>query len=192
MKGLFRKGCGTAVAVLALVITAPAAASASTGVTLAATTQIACPSQQFAQPFLAWGDRHWYTLLPGESADNFDGTGWRLYGNAWFGSAKLQDGNVGQVLDLAFQGEAVSPVTCVNSAYPQARTMVSNLSGWSGVAVLVSFFENGSWTCPVPTGQVTNPAGGWAPSVPVLIHAQALTAQTPMRFYLLGTGQKSL
>src|SRR5579859_3559943 len=118
MKGLFRNGSVTVVAVLALAAMLPGAASASTGLTLAATTQLTCPSQQFGQPFLGWGDSNWYTLLPGESADNFLGTGWRLYGNASFGAAKLQDGSVGHVLDLGFQGEAVSPVTCVNSAYP--------------------------------------------------------------------------
>jgi hypothetical protein len=192
MKGLFRKGFGTAVIVLALGAMLPAVASASTGLTLAASTQVSCPSQQFAQPFASWSDSHWYTLLPGESADSFDGTGWRLYGDAWFGTAKLQDGSLGRVLDLGFQGEAVSPVTCVNSDYPSVRTMIADVSGWQGVAMYVSFFQNGSWTCPVASGIAKSFSSAWSPSVALQIHAQTLGGQTPVRFYLLGTGQRSL
>jgi len=220
MKDLFRTGWGAAVVALALTAT-PAIASGSPVELRAAASHattpapgtpqtpakpatpakaakpapnphVSCPSQQFSQPFLALHDRHWYTLLPGESADSFDGTGWALTGKARVTSATLKDGHTGQVLELSSGGKALSPVECVDSAYPQARTLIDTQKGRRGVSVYVSFYEHGSWTRPAATGNVKSARAAWQPSVPMKIHAQALKAQTPMRFVLLASGSGAL
>ena len=60
---LFRSiGIGAAVAAFGAV---PATALAQN----AASTTTACANPLLTQPFLAWGDSHWYALAPGETAD---------------------------------------------------------------------------------------------------------------------------
>src|SRR5689334_253043 len=41
-----------------------------------------CGPQSFTQPFLSAGDQNSYTLMYGQSADTFDGSGWTLSGGA--------------------------------------------------------------------------------------------------------------
>lgn len=82
-----------------------------------------CPDEQFSQPFLSFGDSRSYTLAPGESADNFDGTGWVLSGGATIRTTTLDDGSTGEVLDLPAGSTAVSPAMCVSTGYPFGRMM---------------------------------------------------------------------
>ncbi len=82
-----------------------------------------CPGEQFTQPFLAFGDSGYYTLAPGESADNFDGTGWSLSGGATIVTATLADGTMGSVLDLPAGSTAVSPTMCVSTGFQGGRMM---------------------------------------------------------------------
>lgn len=85
--------------------------------------------------FLGWGDTNWYTLVPGESLDNFAGTGWTLSGGARLVSQKLYDGKTGYVLDMPSGSKAVSPLVCIGNGYPIAKTLIRNLAGTSdGVA----------------------------------------------------------
>ena len=84
---------------------------------------MACPGEQFSQPFLAWGESQYFTLAPGESADNFDGTGWVLTGGASIVTTTLADGSTGSVLDLPAGSTAVSPPMCVSTGYPSGRMM---------------------------------------------------------------------
>jgi hypothetical protein len=72
---LFRRrwlGLAVALAVLAL---GPGASPA-----LADTS--ACSSPSLSQPLLSANDTNWYTMVAGESADNFAGDGWTLSGGA--------------------------------------------------------------------------------------------------------------
>src|SRR5438477_9933584 len=112
-------GLGVAVASLALF---PGQAAAAT-----------CPNSLFSQPLLSFGDAGWYTLAPGESVDNFAGTGWSLSGGARIVTTTLADGARGAVLDLPAGGAAVSPPTCVTNDYPTARALVRNVTGGWGV-----------------------------------------------------------
>src|SRR5690348_4681692 len=77
--------------VLSVGIAQPTTATAATATTL-------CPPPILSQPFA--GDSRWYTLAPGETADNFSGTGWILTGGAKIVTTTLLDGRTGSVLDL--------------------------------------------------------------------------------------------
>jgi hypothetical protein len=83
----------------------------------------ACPDEVFTQPLLAFGDSRFYTLAPGESAGDFDGTGWTLSGGASIVTTTLADGSAGSVLDLPAGSSAVSPPMCVSTGYQAGRMM---------------------------------------------------------------------
>jgi hypothetical protein len=178
MKGLFRKGCVTVGAVVALAGAAPSIASADP-----------CPSNSLSQPFLAWGDTNEYTLLPGESVDNVTGDGWELWRGANLATTSLEDGQVGQVLDMPAGSVAVTPPMCVNaSAYPMARTMVQDVSGTEGVAVYVAYDGPGAGDWPFAAGNIKNTVPGWAPSKPIMLHAGQLRGQHTVRLILVSYG----
>ena len=40
---------------------------------------------------------------------------------------------------------AISPVMCVDSTYPTAKTMIRDVSGGGGVAVFVTYADGSSW-----------------------------------------------
>jgi hypothetical protein len=216
MKGLFRTGSVTAGAVIALAAVSPSIATAvpagrgapassgkppqaSSGKPAQAAAGKAgqqlspaadgCPGYSLSQPFLAWGDTHEYTLLSGESVDNVGGLGWQLSGGARLTSATLQDGKVGQVLDMPAGSHVVTAAMCVNASnYPLARAMVSNLSGTEGVAVYVSYASNGLWGWPLATGMVKSPVPGWGLSKPIMLHAGELRGEHLVRFTLVAYG----
>ena len=58
---------------LGLGITALVAGSAQAATTVDTS---ACTAPLLSQPFASAGDYNWYTLVPGESPDSFNGTGW--------------------------------------------------------------------------------------------------------------------
>jgi hypothetical protein len=183
MKGLFRKGCGTALAVFALAVLAPAAASAS--------TPVSCPDYPLSLPFLAWGDLNQYTLLAGQTVDNFDGTGWKLTGGAKLVTTTLADGSTGQVLDLPNGAQALSPAMCVDaSSFPQARTMAANVQGTQGVQVYIQY-SNGTWGNPLAAGIVKNTYPGFNASKPIMLHSSTLVGVHLARFTLVGASNAS-
>ena len=92
-----------------------------------------CKESLFTQAFLYAGDSNWYTLVPGEAAGNFTGTGWTLSGGAGIKKTTLQNGNAGYVLDLPSASSALSPTFCVNSEYPTARAIIRNFVATGGV-----------------------------------------------------------
>lgn len=88
-----------------------------------------CSDPVLTQPFTAFNDQNYYMLVPGETADNFDGGGWTLTGGASITTTTLADGSTGSVLDLPSGATAISPDVCVNSNYPTARAMVDDVAG---------------------------------------------------------------
>src|SRR6202007_2713862 len=92
-----------------------------------------CGEGEFSQPFTSFKDNNWYTLVPGQSAEGFNGEGWELSGGASVQTTTLPDGSTGTVLDLPSGSKAVSPRTCVTSWYPTARAYVRNVVGGEGV-----------------------------------------------------------
>jgi hypothetical protein len=120
-----------------------------------------CIAPAFLQPFAAFGDDGFYTLMPGESADNFDGTGWSLNGGARIVTTTLEDHSIGQVLDLPSGSSAVSPLMCVRSNYPTARTMIRDAASAAGVQVYVSYVGTNTWEQPKNTGKVHGKSTAW-------------------------------
>src|SRR5208283_710883 len=98
-----------------------------------------CASPALTEPFSAFGDANQYALVPGESADSFTGSGWKLLGGAKLITSKLYDGTSGSVLDLPSGSIAISPATCVTSSYTNVRTMVRNLASSAGTTMYVSY-----------------------------------------------------
>jgi hypothetical protein len=150
-----------------------------------------CSNPLLSQPFLASGDSKWYTLMPGESADNFAGNGWQLSGGAKIVATKLADGTTGSVLDLPSGSKAVSPIVCVTSSYPTARTMVRNVKGSEGVFFYVSYEGTSTWNTPKNTGQVHGNNTAWTLSDPVNLQPYNITGWQPMRITLIPGGNTS-
>jgi hypothetical protein len=128
---------------------------------LAAVDTSMCAQLAFSQPFAAFGDYGYYTLMPGQSVDNFAGTGWAFSGGAGLLSVKLHDGSTGQVLNLPGGASAISPLMCVSSNYPTGRTMIRNVRGVSGVQFYVSYQGSRTWTKPRNTGLVHGWGTAW-------------------------------
>jgi hypothetical protein len=124
-----------------------------------------CTNPLLSQPFASLGDTNDYTLVPGESDNNFDGTGWRLFGGANIQSQTLADGSTGSVLDLPRGSIAISPLTCVNTSYVSARAMINDVGGDGRLKYFVSYpgtrgrFDFGSVTG-------ASPGDGWSLSDP--------------------------
>ena len=140
-------------ACMAVGIAALAAGSAQAATTTSIDTS-ACANPLLTQPFLSAHDSNWYTLIPGQTPGNFDGTGWQLSGGARIITTQLADGSTISVLDLPSGSKAVSPTMCVTSSYPTARTMVRDAKGSEDVFVYVSYEGTSTWTNPKNTGQV--------------------------------------
>ena len=126
-----------AITAAALAGIAPTAAIAD-----AAAASQSCASNALTEPFSALGDTNEYALIPGESADSFNGTGWTLSGGAKVLTTKLSDGTTGDVLQIPSGGAAVSPPMCVTSSYSSLRTMLRNVTGSASLNIAVAFTSN--------------------------------------------------
>ena len=185
---------------LAIAAAAAAPAQAKTASTQTVTTPVdtsMCAAAALTQPFLSWQDTNWYALAPGQTAGNFNGAGWVLSGGAKIVTMKLANGTTGSVLDLPAGSQAVSPTVCLTSAYPNARMMVSNLSGSNGgkVGFSVSYAGTSSATTPVQTGTFKTTgnqgvSGGWGLSDPVALAPGSNAGWQPMQITLTGSGPK--
>src|SRR5947209_5968211 len=138
---------GLLTAIIACGVSAPA---------MAATTTVDtswCSNPTVSQYLSPFKDSNWYSYMPGESNDSFDGSGWTLSGGASLKTVTLADGQTGTVLDLPSGSKAVSPAICVNNSYPTARTRVRDLIGAEGVQFYVSYEGTATWSTPKNTGQ---------------------------------------
>ena len=99
----------------------------------------ACVKDKLSQPFLSIGDRHWYSLAPGQSVGDFNGDGWTLSGGAVVVPSLIAGDQAGNVLDLPAGAKAVSPPICVQRDFKSARTMVRDVVGKGGVRMSVSY-----------------------------------------------------
>ncbi len=150
-----------------------------------------CQNPLLSQPFLSVGDQNFYTLAPGESVDNFDGTGWTLSGGASLVTTTLADGTTGQVLDLPSGSKAVSPVMCVDLGFQTMRTMVRNVVGAEGVFFYVAYQGTNTWDQPKNTGQVHGQHSDWTLSDPVNVQPSNLPGWQVVQFTFIPGGQKS-
>jgi hypothetical protein len=150
-----------------------------------------CTTPEYSQPFVYAGDSNWYTLLPGESANNFAGEGWELSGGAQIVTTTLSDGSTGQVLDLPSGSKAVSPVICVTSLYPTARGIVRNVKGSEGVFFYVEYEGTNTWEHPKNTGQIHGSGTEWTLVTPVNLQPYNIAGLQPMRITLIPGGKTS-
>jgi hypothetical protein len=176
-------------AVLSGLVASPAMAGATTTASPALNTS-ACTAPTLSQPLLSIGDSNWYTLTPGETFDNFNGSGWTLSGGAQIKSVPLADGATGSVLDLPTGSQAVSPILCVNSGYKTIRTEVRDLAGAAGVHFYVSYEGTSSWGTPQDTGLVHGEQTTWTMSDPVNVQPGNGTGWELVRFTLVPAGTK--
>ena len=156
--------------------------------TTSAVDTSACVDPQVSQPFLSSNDANWYTLSPGEAADDFDGSGWTLSGGAQIITTQLADGQTGSVLDLPSGSTAVSPTVCVQSDYPTARTMVQTTGG-ANIAFAVSYAGTPSWDKPAPAGGIRGTGSGWSLSNPFQVHPGNLAGWQLVRFTFASNGK---
>jgi hypothetical protein len=168
-----------------------AAFGPATAMAEAPTTTSSCATAVFSQPFLFVGDSNWYTLMHGQTVDNFDGTGWTLSGGATMVQTTLANGKAGAVLDLPSGSKAVSPTTCITQYYPRARVMVRNLKGSEGVFFYVSYLGTSTWDKPKNTGQVHGSGAAWTAADPVNLQPYKVAGYQTVRFTFKPGGNSS-
>jgi hypothetical protein len=188
MRNLVRAGRAVG---LSLGIVAAIAGTAQAATTTTAVDASSCSDPSLSQPFASTHDTNWYTLVPGESADNFAGAGWVLSGGATITNTTLADGSVGTVLNLPSGAKAESPMMCVTSAYPRARAEVRDVVGSEGVFFYVSYEGTNTWATPKNTGQMHGNQTAWTLANPVNVQPAGGTGWQPVRFTFVAGGKTS-
>jgi hypothetical protein len=164
--------------------------SLSAAPALAAAT---CEGQTFSQPFAAWSDYNYYTLVQG-GAFNSASEGWELKGGAQVIQTVRPNGKTGGVLNLPSGSTAVSPPVCVTLQYPTARVWVRDVKGAEGVAVGVAYAGTPTATTPKNVGQVHGQQNSWTLSDPINLQPQSTGPNEEtrqVRFVLVAGGQTS-
>jgi hypothetical protein len=160
----------------------------------AATTAVdtsSCTEGVFSQHFLSIGDKNWYTPVGGQDSSGFNGEGWQLSNGAQIVTTTLPDGTTGSVLDLPSGARAVSPLTCVTSEYPTARSYVRNVKGGEGISFNVEYEGTSTWGNAKNTGQIHGANGAWQASSAVNLQPFNTAGWQPMRIVLVGKGTTS-
>jgi hypothetical protein len=157
----------------------------------AATTTLdasSCSPPPVFQPFLSWGDSHWYAMVPGENLDNFAGTGWTLSGGAKLTTQTLADGHTGLVLDMPSGSKAVSPEMCIGDGYPIAKTIIRYGSGDSGSVAFTPY----DLTTGTKLGTMQLPGSAkWSLTPPVNVLPGAISGWHIMQFTYVAGGKNS-
>jgi hypothetical protein len=149
-----------------------------------------CTAPVFTQPFLDIGDSHQYTLAPGQTVDNFDGTGWTLTDGAQLESATVASGGNGSVLDLPNGSTAVSPQMCVDTTYRAARTMIRDVAGQGGgVRVSVTYKSGKHSQKPSATGNISGNGSDWVASRRFNVKPSHVTGWQLVRFTFAAQGK---
>jgi hypothetical protein len=127
-----------------------------------------CNTSQLSQPFTPWLDSSSYELAPG---GDFESSSWSLSGGASIAAGSepfAAAGSLGQSsLSLPAGSSAVSPVTCVDAAYPTVRMFL----GGTGTAAVTVVWNGVS----IPAG-VAVAGGSWSPSLPMVTTSAVLGA----------------
>ncbi len=159
----------------------------------AASAPEVCGGQAFSQPFVAFNDPNFYTLVPGGEFDS-SSEGWELFGGAAIVSGARPNKTTGDVLNLPSGAIAVSPSVCVTLQYPSARVWVRDVKGSEGVAVGVAYAGTKTASQPQNVGQVHGQQTEWTLSSPINVQPQiAGPTEGPrqVRFVLLAGGKTS-
>ena len=193
-----RGACVTAAALAAFAPAAfaPASANAKTSSSTSqmtaaevAAAEANCTPPAVTQPFLPFGDANEYALVPGQSCDNFSGSGWSLSDGASIVSATLYDGSSGNVLLLPAGASAVSPPMCITNQDPTARAMIRDVAGSAGVDITVTYLGPGGSS--TNTGNIKGSAGTWSLARTVNIHPSSVSGWQLAQFTFTPHGDGS-
>ena len=151
----------------------------------------ACQAPELSRPFLNSNDSNYYMLAPGQQNGGFEGQGWTLSGGATVKKAVLPNNKTGSVLDLPSGSVAVSPVICVSTEFPVARTMVRDVVGSEGVFFNVSYAGTSTWENPKNTGQVHGHGSEWSASDRVNMQPENVFGWQLVKITLVAGGNPS-
>jgi hypothetical protein len=152
-----------------------------------------CEGQTFSQPFAAWNDYNYYTLVQGGEF-NSASEGWELKGGAQILQSRRPNRSTAGVLNLPSGSEAVSPPVCVTLQYKTARVWVRNVKGTEGVAVSVAYAGTPTATSPMGVGLVHGAHSCWTLSDPFNLEPQTAgpnEGTRQVRLVFLAGGQTS-
>ena len=157
--------------------------------TAEATVTTTCTQPVLYQPFLPFGDGNWYSLLPGESYDNVDATGWTLSGGASLMKTTLQDGTAGQVLNLPYGAKAITSAACFSNTFPYMRMMLHAVNSGS-VSFQISYLQtSGVWKAWQSTGSVTSSSAGFVLTGQVNLASGPYIGWNQAKIMLVGGGK---
>jgi len=158
---------------------------------VAATSRTAtCEGQSFSQPFAAFGDDNFYTLVPG-STFNSPEEGWKLADGARI-EPSSRPGASGGTLQLPPGAEAVSPPLCVTLQYPTARLWLDKVGSKGTLHVEVAYTKT-KGSAVIKTVVKMQAGNTWEPSEAFGIRPE-LGGRTegtrPVRFVFISRGER--
>lgn len=183
----------TASSLLAAASTTEAAAESvgSTTVVAAKSTTATCEGQTFSQPFAAFGDDNYYTLVPGSTFASAE-EGWKLAGGARIVPSGQPGGSAGGTLQLPPGAEAVSPPLCVTLQYPTARLWLDKVGTKGTLRVEVAYAKT-KGSAVIKTVAKMQTGNTWEPSEAFGIRPE-LGGRTegtrPVRFVFHSSGER--
>ncbi len=189
-----RVGVVFACGVAAVFAMAALAGSASAALLQLRANTTSCTYPALTQPFLSFGDANWYTLAPGQSVDNFNGSGWTLRNGAKVTPTTVGSGMAGSVLDLPNGAQAVSPPMCVDQGFPTARMMIRSVKGAGSVDVTATYEGISLLGIPVSLARNSGTVRGtsaWAPSDSVDVRPDDRSGWQVVRFTFTARGAGS-
>jgi hypothetical protein len=126
-----------------------------------------CNNAALSQPFAPWADMSWYELAPGGDFESLD---WSFQGGAELVAGSEPYASTGELggfsLSLPLGASAMSPLTCVDAAYPSIRLFIAGTG-----SVAVDLLSGG---LDIPCG-VAVAGGPWLPT-PVMVTTSAVMA----------------
>ena len=163
----------------------------SARVVAASSTTATCERQTFSQPFAAFGDDNYYTLVAG-STFNSPEEGWKLTGGARIAAGGRPGASAGGTLQLPPGAKAVSPSLCVTLQYPTARLWLDKAGSKGTLHVEVAYARtNGSAV--IKTVAKMQAGNTWEPSEPFGVRPE-LGGHTEgtrlVRFVLIAHGER--
>jgi hypothetical protein len=158
-KGMLRRSALLGLAIAGLSAAPALAATTMTDSPPSSIDGTSCAPLTFTQALSPAGDNAWYTMINGESVDQFTGTGWTLGGGAAIKTTTLADGTTGQVLDLPSGATAYSPPVCIDEGFQEARSEVNDVKGSEGIQFYIQPWSGSGWGKAQNTGQIHS--SGW-------------------------------
>lgn len=182
-----------ALALICLLGTVAALAGAATS---RAATAPACSTGTLVQPFLSWGDKNSYFMLPGGSFDS--GVDWTrsgasvVNGNETFYVNSATDANS---LTLAAGDSATSPYVCASTSTPTVRLFVRNTGTASATLKVDILYVNKRGVASVTNIANVTATSAWAPTAELLFLSRIAplvsakkSISVAFRFTAVGTG----